>query len=228
MPSYTPSQRKRLESSYAFSLLIFLFFLISLLGSRVAYAQTITLDELKAFPTAEGYGKHVTGGKDGIILKVTNLNDRGNGSLRAALEDDRAATIIFEVAGTILLNSSIVSKSNKTVAGETAFRNGGQGISIRMNPNQVFSNPLIDTGGTRLGAFGNHIWRFIRFRRGQGVSGENSGDNFSPWGNAGRFIMDHCSFMFSTDQNVTEDSVLLQAKKPLKLASRASFATRSR
>lgn len=53
-----------------------------------------------------------------VILTVDNWNDTGSGSLRAALEDSRAAVILPRVGGYIDLNSTIsISNPFKTIAG---------------------------------------------------------------------------------------------------------------
>src|SRR5690554_5500108 len=82
--------------------------------------QTITLLEEKAFPTAEGHGRYTTGGREGTIYQVTNLNNSGPGSLRDALSEGNRI-IIFRVGGIINISSILYFRGdNITIAGETA------------------------------------------------------------------------------------------------------------
>lgn len=58
-----------------------------------------------AFPGAEGAGKWSQGGRGGVVIEVTNLNDSGPGSLRAALAAKGPGTVVFRVSGTIVSRS---------------------------------------------------------------------------------------------------------------------------
>ena len=78
---------------------------------------------LPAFPGAAGAGKYARGGRGGDVYQVTNLNDSGPGSLRYGLMTaDGPRTIVFNVAGTIYLESGInvSDKPFLTIAGQTA------------------------------------------------------------------------------------------------------------
>lgn len=176
------------------------------LQNGMGVANTWLYDELKAFPSAEGFGKYVTGGRGGPVLMVSDLRNSGEGSARNAWESQTGGYIVFETAGYIEVGGRQISpKDDKTILGQSAFRNNGQGISFKIDSLTRYPGALF---GNREGqGFGNHSTRYIRYRRGIGILGECCGDNFTPWGTEKRFMIDHCSFAFSTDQNVSFPSV---------------------
>jgi len=102
--------------------------------------------QLTSFPGAEGFGKYATGGRGGNVIFVTNLNNSGAGSLRAACEATGPRTVIFKIGGTINVNTAIViSNPNITIAGQTA---PGGGICLKMNNNITSGNlqaPMVVT-----------------------------------------------------------------------------------
>ncbi|WP_337300135.1 CBM96 family carbohydrate-binding protein [Sediminicola sp. 1XM1-17] len=156
--------------------------------------------ELKAFPTAEGFGKNATGGRGGKVIHVTNLNDNGPGSLRDAVEQTGKRTIVFDVGGEIVLNSTIriaYNQGDVTIAGQTA---PSPGISIRDYPLEVNgSNVILRYLTIRLGdvSLKEQGYEWDAFR----IAHRNSPSGY----NIENVIVDHCSFSWATDENVSFD-----------------------
>ena len=75
----------------------------------------IGMAQVPAFPGAEGYGRYVTGGRGGVVRHVTNLNDSGTGSFRAAVNGTAKKIVVFDVAGVIELNSDVSIGANTTI-----------------------------------------------------------------------------------------------------------------
>ena len=149
---------------------------LSIFMSVCAYAQ-----DAPAFPGAEGHGRYTTGGRGGTIIHVTNLNNSGAGSLRAAVSGSAKKIIVFDVAGVIPLASDLSIGDNTTIAGQTAPY---PGITLRYRT-------------VRPGA--NNVIRFIRIRRGQEKDVNDGADAL--WQRQKTLMMiDHCSFSWSIDE----------------------------
>ena len=110
------------------------------LGAHPALAEPAA-GEILAFPGAEGAGRFALGGRGGRVLRVTNLDDSGPGSLRAAVEADGPRTVVFDVGGTIRLASPLrIRRGRITIAGQSA---PGGGITLRDQPLIVAADDVV-------------------------------------------------------------------------------------
>ena len=153
---------------------------LALLSYVGGFAQQI------AFPEAQGWGRFATGGRNGSVYHVTNLNDSGAGSLRDAVSQ-KNRIIVFDVAGVIKLNSRLVFSANLYVAGQTA---PGEGITVYGD-------------GVSFSGANNIICRYMRFRMGAGGS---SGKDCAGVSNGTNMIFDHCSFAWGRDETFSINS----------------------
>lgn len=171
-------------------------FLVATIGclcSVIAFSAVLP-DTLLAFPGAEGFGKYTSGGRGGKVVYVTTLADDANGdtegSLRWAMKQypDEPLTVCFAVTGEIQLVKDLrINRKNYTIAGQTA---PGLGIVITHNK--------VNCGGSE-----NFIIRNIRFRVGQkNVNGDTIATNAFGAENSSHFIIDHCDFGWSTEENM--------------------------
>ena len=146
-----------------------------------ALMSAAALAQAPAFPGAEGHGRYVAGGRGGKVIHVTNLNDKGTGSFRAAVTGNSKKIIVFDVAGVIPLASDLTIGSNTTILGQTA---PSPGITLRYYTVRPEDNCII---------------RFIRLRRGQ-EKDINDGADATWQRNKTGIIFDHCSFSWSIDE----------------------------
>ncbi len=147
----------------------------------------------RAFPGAEGFGAVSVGGRGGRVIEVTNLNDAGEGSLRAAVEAEGPRLVTFRTGGTIELASSLeIVNPYITIAGQSA---PGGGITLKNSaPNS--SSPLIVRTH-------DVVIRYIRSRPGAAGSDGSNLDALEILGGAYNVIVDHCSFSWAVDETVS-------------------------
>jgi hypothetical protein len=143
---------------------------------------------MPAFTGAEGFGRGATGWRGGRVIKVTTLDDRGPGSLRACAEDDRPRVCIFEVAGTIEVGSAIAVGSNVYLAGQTA---PGEGVQLRLG--DATERPLM------VSAANDVVIRHLRIRPGPPRRPSTNVDGIGIF-DSHDVILDHLSVQYATDR----------------------------
>ena len=131
------------------------------------------------------------GGRGGQILRVTTLAADGPGSLKAAIDTPGARTVVFEVGGVIDMNGGgfDIRHPFLTIAGQTA---PSPGITV------IKAETVIRTHDV--------IVQHLRFRPGEFGRPKKGGgdqDGLSTVGGAHDVIVDHCSFSWGTDENLS-------------------------
>jgi len=155
-----------------------------------------------AFPGAQGWAAHTAGGRGGALLKVTTLAANGPGSLRAALETKGPRTIVFEVGGIIDLDRARIAivEPFVTVAGQTA---PPPGITLLRGGLVIATHDV--------------VLRHIRVRTGAAGIAPFAGwdiDALTTQAGAWNVIVDHCTFTWATDENLSASGPRFQGASP--------------
>ena len=157
-----------------------------LLGASPAPAA----ENLLAFPGAQGAAAQTAGGRGGKIIRVTNLNAEGPGSLLEALETKGPRIVVFEVGGVIDMARREIKLKEPfvTIAGQTA---PSPGITLIRTGFDVLTHDV--------------IMQHMRVRTGSAGAEPRKGwepDAFSAVG-AYNIIVDHCSMTWAVDENLS-------------------------
>ncbi len=164
--------------------------ILNFLRGEPAPEQPAAEATLTAFPGALGWAARTPGGRGGQIIRVTNLDASGPGSLRAAIEAEGPRIVVFEVGGVIDLGRQTLVLRNPfiTIAGQTA-----------PSPGITLIRGGIDIRGHDV------IVQHIRIR-----PGSAGGEWMSGWDEDGiatvgayNVIIDHCSLTWATDENLS-------------------------
>lgn len=130
--------------------------------------------------------------KDGRVIKVTNLESKGEGSFRDAVNESGARYIVFEVSGVIDLKKEniVIENPYLFIAGETA---PGDGITLIRGGISIRTHDV--------------VVRHLKVRPGDAGENRKSGwevDGIAASGaEAYNIKIDHCSVTWSTDENIS-------------------------
>ncbi|HEX7803726.1 MAG TPA: hypothetical protein VF471_13315 [Pseudoxanthomonas sp.] len=181
---FTRAVRMALRRPFAFAAIAALL-LVSAEGANAAQA-----DAPLAFPGAQGWAAHATGGRGGKVLRVTTLSASGPGSFAEAVNTKGPRIVVFEVGGVIDLGAKTlrIVEPDLTIAGQTA---PSPGITLIR-------------GGLDIAA-SNIVVRHIRIRPGSTGAARLAGLDFDAIStvSAHDVIVDHCSLTWATDENLS-------------------------
>lgn len=152
---------------------------------------TSVKSEETPIPSLVGFGTETEGGTNGRVIKVTNLNAKGEGSFAEALNAEGPRLIVFEVGGVIDLEEQQLNLTEPyvTIAGQTA---PSPGITFIRGGLTVRTHDV--------------IMQHVRFRMGD--AGRAKGSKFEPevstyGGEAYNIVVDHCSVAWGVDENLS-------------------------
>jgi pectate lyase len=160
-------------------------FALTIVTTQSATAMT-TVTTLPAFPGAEGFGAVAVGGRGGHVIKVTNLNASGPGSLQAACAARGPRIVVFNVGGVIRGDVSIVH-SNITIAGQSA---PAPGITIE---GRLLAVPQNDE------RLHDIVVRFLRLRPPPAIGDQGDAIQLPK---SERIMLDHLSLAWANDEMI--------------------------
>jgi pectate lyase len=175
-----------------------------------------TVSQERAFPGAEGWAATTPGGRGGRILRVTTLAPVGPGSLVEALKAKGPRIVVFEVGGVIDLHALTdmkhqfvtITEPFLTIAGQTA---PSPGITLIRGGLLIFAHDV--------------VIQHIRVRPGEAGYAKASGwepDGISTTQHARDVIVDHCSFSWAIDENLSASSKPFEGATPEEWRANAS------
>ncbi len=166
----------------------------ALLGSALLWptplwSQGVPATPQAVFPGAIGFGVETPAGTDGQVVRVTNLNNHGPGSLRAAIATPGPRLVVFEVGGIIDLEEEPlrIDEPYLTIAGQTA---PAPGITLIKGSLYAHTHDL--------------LIQHLRIRPGD-AGHRPATDRFIPHGfrafiGAHNVIVDHCSLSWAIEE----------------------------
>lgn len=157
---------------------------------------------LPAFPGAEGMGASSVGGRGGTIYMVTNLDNSGPGSFRAACEATGPRIVVFRVSGHIRLSTTLfVNNPFITIAGQTSP--GGVDVSggmfcisthdvvvthMRFRMSSDVCDGIASPAVGNCATYGDSV-------RVMGVAASGNGEAYN-------VVFDHCSMSWGNDETL--------------------------
>jgi len=165
-----------------------------LLAAAVLTLGATTAKARPVIPGAAGFGMETTAGRGGKVMRVTNLNASGSGSLKACVSDTEGPRVcIFDVSGTIRITTDLMVRyGHLTIAGQTA---PSPGITIRGAALRIQASDI--------------LVQHIRVRPGDDTNGPDpdNRDALKIEGSDSRqvrnVVIDHCTFSWAIDETAS-------------------------